>query len=269
MRNNYHHYTVCGRSFPRYSILRTGQTIEDYYHLYTIDFDTKELSFLAKLEGDGKSVVVGAPSTFDNTQGIFYSQFMKNITSGVNIYAVETQGAKRGTVTIIDQNGEVEGQSLGTMDADDSGIIYGLGMQNDTRAIIALDPTTGGYEAAQLIPDYLISSGGTTALDRKTHVLYSVLQPSNDVKYYTDATDCGSAGCAAGASCCREPTPGSKGCCFKVDKCSQLPVSSGFNATDPFRIVGVNLESGDIVSDAPLCTQEDQNCPWGLVVISA
>lgn len=236
--------------------------------MYTIDFETKELAFLATVGGDG-SILIGAPSTVDATNSIFYAQYIENITTtGPNIYAVQTRGTKRGTVTEINEDEGTQGQWLGTMDADDSGTLYGFGLQNNARAVISLDPQKEEYKMAAALPGYKIEEGSISAFDAKTRVLYGIMQPSNDVKYYTDATDCGSAGCAAGTSCCKEPMPGSQGCCFNVDDCSTLPVSGGFNTTDPFRILGVNVDTGDIVSDAPLCTEDEQNCPWALAAIS-
>ena len=55
-----------------------------------------------------------------------------------------------------------------------------------------------------------------------------------------------------------------EGACYNVPDCSRISDGSGINMTDPFRLVGVDLDTAEVKTHPPLCTFAKQDCPWAL-----
>ncbi len=58
-------------------------------------------------------------------------------------------------------------------------MILGLGFVNDSRALVALDSSTGLFSILGLIPGYMEAMAGTTAVDAKQRVFYALLHNSS------------------------------------------------------------------------------------------
>jgi len=129
--------------------------------------------------------------------------------------------------------------------------------------------------------------GDVHAIDTSRRIHYTLLMGDADLKPYLPTDYCDKIGepCASGSSCCCDsgappdatlgidspPTScaNPSGYCFAASDCSQIPPGG-----DPLDVaaylVGVALDDGTLVSQAPLCSLEPSNhtvpepCPWSI-----
>ena len=84
---------------------------------------------------------------------------------------------------------------------------------------------------------------------------------------WVPSTDCASAGfpCGDGTLCCSDPSVAtSTGACYKVSDCGKLVDGGGFNMSEPFRLLNVDLATAKVAASPPLCTLKAGDCPWSM-----
>jgi hypothetical protein len=137
----------------------------------------------------------------------------------------------------------------------------------------AADPTK--IKVVGGIPGYFLLQGAVVTVDPVKRRFYTLLQPTNNVTGWVPSNDCAKSPfpCQSGALCCADPTKTSKGACYKVSDCSTIHDGGDVNMSQPFQLVGVNLDTAEVETHPDVCVQiragSQGDCPWSIFAADA
>jgi hypothetical protein len=268
-----------------------------HHYVIRIDFATKKMTNLATIKQDATNIAIlgGQANTLDYVNQVEYVNIAVNNSGkvGINIFAIDL---KTGIVTILPTDPS-KGEMLLSMDYDTkTNRIYGFGpsvpsensyfssaeeytswlqLQKGSSSggylhgLAYMDIATKAFKTIGGIKGFGMMEGSIATLDPVSRIHYSMIQPIQPApKTWVNSTDCASGPfpCKTGSTCCADPAAKDKkvGACYKVPSCSAIHDGSGINMTDPFRLVGVDIETAEVKTHPALCTFAMQDCPWSL-----
>jgi len=283
-----------------------------HHCLYTLDPDTFKPKFVADVGGDMHVDMLGGSTTYDHDAKVAYVATAYNDSTPVPALKFNAVHLTTGKVEVLDKGllmaglaydsktKRVYGTAVASAAAQTStpeaaAALWGgataarwrrpgkacptrTGDVSLTRSLAYFDAATrAGLVTVAELP-LTMSIGDVHTIDPTARVHYTLLAGKLNASAYEPTDYCSKHGnpCAAGASCCCEPpcTDAQKyGFCYAVDDCSKIP--SGDPLAVPDFLIGVGLDSGEVVTKVPVCSMEPgpktnpNVCPWSVEAAAA